>query len=40
VSLYIHTLERYPSRFDTDDRSLDFRGWPFRNPGQVPAGRN
>jgi cardiolipin synthase A/B len=36
VSLYTHSLERYPALFDTGDCSLDFRDWPFPNPGQLP----
>lgn len=36
VSFYTHSLERHPPLFDTDDCSLDFRDWPFPNPGQVP----
>jgi len=38
VGLYTHSLERYPPLFDTDDCSLDFRDWPFPNPGRLPAG--
>jgi hypothetical protein len=36
VSLFTHSLERYPPVLDTDDCSIDFRDWPFPNPGQVP----
>jgi hypothetical protein len=36
VALFTHSLERYPACFDTDDCSLDFRDWPFPNPGQLP----
>ncbi len=36
VSLYTHSLERYPALFDTDDCSQDFRDWPFPNPGEFP----
>lgn len=35
VSLYTHSLERYPPRLDTDDCSLDFRDWAFPNPGEL-----
>jgi len=37
VSLFTHSLERYLPWFDTDDCSLDFRDWPFPNPGELPA---
>ena len=37
VALFTHSLERYPPFFDTDDCSLDFRDWPFPNPGQLPV---
>ena len=36
--LYSHSLERYPPLLDTDDCSLDFRDWPFPNPGNLPVG--
>ena len=36
VAVYTHSLERYPPLFDTDDCSVDFRDWPFPNPGEVP----
>jgi phosphatidylserine/phosphatidylglycerophosphate/cardiolipin synthase-like enzyme len=36
VSLYTHSLERYPALLDSGDCSLDFRDWPFPNPGQLP----
>ena len=36
VSHFSHSLERYPPWFDTDDCSLDFRDWPFPNPGELP----
>jgi cardiolipin synthase len=39
VSLFSHSLERYPPWFDTDDCSLDFRDWPFPNPGELPMER-
>jgi hypothetical protein len=35
ISLYTHSLERHPPRLDTDDCSLDFRDWPFPNPGEL-----
>ncbi|MGC9334028.1 MAG: lamin tail domain-containing protein [Anaerolineae bacterium] len=38
VSLSSHSLERYPPFLDTDDCSLDFRDWPFPNPGRLPMG--
>jgi cardiolipin synthase A/B len=38
VSLSSHSLERYPPFLDTDDCSLDFRDWPFPNPGRLPTG--
>jgi cardiolipin synthase len=37
VSLFTHSLERFPYMFDTDDCSRDFRDWPFPNPGELPA---
>lgn len=37
VAFYSHSLERYPPLFDTDDCSLDFRDWPFPNPGELPG---
>jgi hypothetical protein len=37
VSLFSHSLERYPPWFDTDDCSIDFRDWPFPTPGQLPG---
>lgn len=37
VAFYTHSLERYPPLFDTDDCSLDFRDWPFPNPGSLPG---
>jgi len=40
VGLYTHSLERYPPQFDTDDWSLDFRDWPFPNPGELPQGHH
>jgi hypothetical protein len=36
VSHFSHSLERYPFFLDTDDCSLDFRDWPFPNPGELP----
>jgi uncharacterized repeat protein (TIGR01451 family) len=33
-----HSLERYPPLLDTDDCSLDFRDWPFPDPGNLPIG--
>lgn len=33
---YGHSLERYPIWLDTDDCSVDFRDWPFPNPGELP----
>jgi hypothetical protein len=36
VSLYTHSLERYPYAYDTDDCAVDFRDWPFPNPGELP----
>ena len=39
VSLFTHSLERFPPWFDTDDCSVDFRDWPFPNPGTLPASR-
>ena len=36
---YTHSLERYPPFLDTDDCSLDFRDWPFPNPGNLPIGQ-
>lgn len=36
VSVYTHSLERYPYQYDSDDCSLDFRDWPFPNPGELP----
>ncbi|MCL7453954.1 MAG: glycerophosphodiester phosphodiesterase, partial [Anaerolineae bacterium] len=38
VGIYSHSLERYPPFLDTDDCSLDFRDWPFPNPGELPTG--
>jgi hypothetical protein len=37
VSLYAHSLERHPFYLDTDNCSVDFRDWPFPNPGQLPG---
>jgi len=37
VSLTAHSLERYPYYLDTDDCSVDWRDWPFPNPGQLPG---
>ncbi len=31
-----HSLERFPHNIDTDDCSVDFRDWPFPNPGSLP----
>ena len=31
-----NSLERYPYWRDTNDCSVDFRIWPFPNPGQLP----
>lgn len=31
-----NSLERFPFWRDTDDCTLDFRIWPFPNPGQLP----
>jgi hypothetical protein len=39
VSLFTHSLERYPPWFDTDDCTIDFRDWPFPNPGELPGNR-
>ncbi len=36
VTVTTHSLERFPYMFDTDDCSLDFRDWPFPNPGVLP----
>jgi hypothetical protein len=36
VSLWSHSLERFPYLFDSDDCSVDFRDWPFPNPGELP----
>jgi hypothetical protein len=36
VSHYSHSLERFPYLYDSDDCSLDFRDWPFPNPGELP----
>jgi cardiolipin synthase len=33
---YGHSLERYPVWLDTDDCSVDFRDWPYPNPGELP----
>jgi hypothetical protein len=32
VSVYAHSLERHPARYDTDDCIVDFRDWPFPQP--------
>ena len=37
VSLTAHSLERHPFYLDTDNCSVDFRDWPFPNPGQLPG---
>ncbi|MCB8978571.1 MAG: lamin tail domain-containing protein [Ardenticatenaceae bacterium] len=31
-----YSLERFPFNRDTDDCSVDFREWPFPNPGSLP----
>ena len=31
-----YSLERFPYDRDTDDCSVDFREWPFPNPGSLP----
>jgi hypothetical protein len=31
-----HSLERFPYWRDTDDCLVDFREWPFPNPGDLP----
>lgn len=31
-----HSLERFPYWRDTDDCAVDFRDWPFPNPGSLP----
>ena len=31
-----HSLERFPPDRDTDDCTVDFRDWPFPNPGALP----
>ena len=36
VSVYTHSLERFPARYDTGDCSVDFRDWPFPSPGELP----
>ncbi|MGQ9598806.1 MAG: lamin tail domain-containing protein [Anaerolineae bacterium] len=36
VSVATHSLERFPYLFDTNDCSIDFRDWPFPNPGVLP----
>ena len=36
VAFYSHSLERYPPLFDSDNCALDFRDWPFPNPGTLP----
>jgi hypothetical protein len=36
TSLAGASLERYPPWRDTDNCPLDFREWPFPNPGQIP----
>jgi hypothetical protein len=33
---YGHSMERSPPWLDTDDCGLDFRDWPYPNPGEVP----
>ncbi|WP_420645173.1 lamin tail domain-containing protein [Candidatus Leptofilum sp.] len=36
VSSSNRTLERFPANKDTNDCSVDFRDWPFPNPGELP----
>jgi uncharacterized repeat protein (TIGR01451 family) len=36
VSLYTHSLERFPYAYDTDNCGVDFRDWAFPNPGALP----
>jgi uncharacterized repeat protein (TIGR01451 family) len=36
VSVYTHSLERFPARYDTGDCSVDFRDWAFPSPGELP----
>ncbi len=36
VSSSDRSLERFPANRDTDDCSVDFREWPFPNPGELP----
>jgi len=37
VALGGHSLERDPAWRDSDDCSVDFRDWPYPNPGTVPV---
>ncbi|MCB9007774.1 MAG: lamin tail domain-containing protein [Ardenticatenaceae bacterium] len=36
VSASNHSLERFPPYQDTNDCPVDFRDWPFPNPGSLP----